>query len=159
KTESRSAQCFTSVCKTLPGLGAGVPAIVDLTGDLVLSRGALLDVSSGGRITNRGLLALDSSGRAAGKGGSVTLGTYFGNFSTGGGVSPAPVTTGALAAAIRLPGSDGSAQGNASALTQLISAYGLSQGGALSLRVLSFDIGAGAGPGSTGALALSASFF
>ncbi|HJT44108.1 MAG TPA: filamentous hemagglutinin family protein [Rhizomicrobium sp.] len=152
KTETRSAACSTSACKA--GLGAGVPANVDLTGDIVLSQGALLEASSGGRITDRGVVMLDSKGRAAGKGGNISLATYVGGFSING--PPPPVTTTGLTAAIRLTGSDGSADANAAALVQALHAFGFAQGGTLTLQALSFDIGSAALPGG---LALPAGFF
>jgi filamentous hemagglutinin family protein len=156
KTEARSAVCATSGCKTLPGLGAGVPANVDITGDIVLAQGASLDTSSGGRITDRGVMMLDSKGRAAGKGGNIALETYAGGFSTAG--SPPPVTTTGLTATLRLSGSDGSAEGNAAALVQTLQAYGFAQGGTLTLQAPSFDIGT-VGPAALGTLALPADFF
>ncbi|HKY19223.1 MAG TPA: filamentous hemagglutinin family protein [Rhizomicrobium sp.] len=152
KTKASSAGCSTSACKAV--LGAGVPVNVDLTGDIVLSQGALLEASSGGRITDRGVMMLDSKGRAAGKGGNISLATYVGRFTTT--ASPEPVTTTGLTAAVRLTGSDGSADGNATALAQALRAYGFAQGGTLTLQTLSFDIGSAALPGG---LALPAGFF
>ncbi len=48
KTDARSATCQTPACAAFPGLGPDVPANVDITGDIVLSEGALIDVTSGG---------------------------------------------------------------------------------------------------------------
>ena len=169
RTDSRSAACETAVCTALPGLGQAkpssnpdvpdvpaVPAIVDLTGDIVLNKGALLDVSSGGRITERGIIQLDSAGRAVGKGGNVSLSTYVGVFS--GQAAPVPPTVSGLTANIRFPGFDGTAAGNAAALSQVINAYGFSQGGTLALQVPSLDIGTVA-PTGAGDLVLSSGFF
>jgi len=154
KTEARGALCVTAACKTLPGLGAGVDAIVDITGDIVLNQGARLDASSGGRIIDRGLLMLDSKGRAAGKGGNVSLVAYAGGFSAAG--QPFQSTIAALSAGIHLVGSDGSGDANAAFLAATLNAYGFSQGGTLSLQAPSFDIGA---PPSPGSFVLPASFF
>ena len=87
KTVTRSAQCTSEQCSTVPQLGDGVPPILDLTGNIVISDGSLLDVSSGGRVTVQGQMQLDSRGRPAGKGGNVALETYSGPFST---VTPGP---------------------------------------------------------------------
>ena len=154
KTEARSVTCATSACTSVPGLGARVLAIVDLTGDLVLNQGALLNAFSGGRVTDRGIVMLDSKGRAAGKGGNIALATYVGSFSLGG--APFPPTVSDLVATIRLAGSDGSADGNAAVLAQALRAFGFSQGGTLSLQAPAFDIGGGEVPGS---FLLPASFF
>ncbi|HWU54486.1 MAG TPA: hypothetical protein VN175_03230, partial [Rhizomicrobium sp.] len=157
KTDARSsAGCIVSACTSLAGLGAGIPAYVDLTGDIVLNQGAVLDASSGGRITDHGLFMLDSKGRAAGKGGNISLLTYSGGFATNSSSLTVPPTTTGLNATIRLVGSDGSAAGNAAFLTNALKSYGFSQGGTLSLQAPSFDIGATALPGS---LALTGGFF
>ncbi|HWC62239.1 MAG TPA: hypothetical protein VG501_01365, partial [Rhizomicrobium sp.] len=147
KTDARSAQCFASACTNLAGLGAKVPAIVDLTGNIVLSQGSLLDVSSGGRVTDKGVLQLDSLGRVAGAGGNVTLQTYVGGFALS--ASPFPSTTGAPAATIQLQGSDGSALGNAQALESAIFAASFSHGGTFSLQAPAVTIGSDSSlPGS-----------
>ena len=156
KTDTQTAACVATICKSLPGLGVNSPAIIDLTGNIVLSQGAHLDVSSGGRVTDRGLLQLDSKGRAAGKGGSVALLTYVGSFHNES--SPQPPTTGPLNASIELAGSDESPQGNAAALASLISAYGFSLGGTLSLQATSINIG-GAAPSDPSGIVLPVSFF
>jgi filamentous hemagglutinin family protein len=155
RTEARSAVCTTTACLTLPGLGAGVPANVDLTGDVVISAGASIDISSGGRITDHALLMQDPGGPAAGRGGSLSLMTYAGGFSTA--VAPQPVTTSGLAATIRLAASDGSGAGNAAALNNAVDAFGFTQGGTLAIQAPSFTIGGEAA--APGGLALSTSFF
>ncbi len=156
KTDTQTAACVTAVCKSVPGLGADTPAIVDLTGDIVLSHGTHIDVSSGGRVTDRGLIQLDSKGRAAGRGGSVALLTYVGSFHNES--SPQPPAVSPLSASIVLAGSDGSPQGNAATLASLISAYGFSQGGTLSLQATSINVG-GTSPNDSAGLVLPASFF
>src|SRR5262249_19212371 len=81
RTYTQTKAC--GLCLPPEGLGDLVPQNVDLTGSIVLSEGSLLDVSSGGRVTVQGSMQLDSSGRAAGKGGSITLQTYVGGFGVG----------------------------------------------------------------------------
>lgn len=152
RTDARSQACLTPACTTLPGLKTD--AFVDLTGDLVLAEGARLDASSGGRVSDKGLLVLDTLGRAAGKGGSVALVTYAGEFSTS--ATPVPPTTSPLTATVRLGGSDGSAAGNGAALSRLIDAYGLAQGGSFSLQAPSIDIGS---ESRVGSIAFPAAFF
>ena len=48
-------------------------ATTDVTGDIVLMRGSVLDVSSGGRIAQNGRFQLDAKGRPAGNGGNISL--------------------------------------------------------------------------------------
>ncbi|HXJ03315.1 MAG TPA: filamentous hemagglutinin N-terminal domain-containing protein, partial [Micropepsaceae bacterium] len=152
KTDARSAECRAAAC-SVPGLGANVRPTVDLTGAIVLADGSRIDVSSGGRVAITGLIQLDSKGREAGNGGSVALQTYVGGFSAASG--PPPPTTGPLSAGIVLTGSDGSADQNAQALNQEISAYGFAQGGTLTIQTLSVHIGETA----PDALNLPADFF
>ena len=155
KTDARSAQCLTAVCKNLPGLGPDVPADVDLTGNIVISQGALFDVSSGGRVTDKDVLQVDSLGRAAGAGGNIALVTYAGGFSFGADRNPS--TTAPQSAGILLAGSNGSASGNAQALASLISAAGFSQGGTFSVQAPAIAIGSDSSV--PGAFSLPASFF
>ena len=156
QTQAQSASCSTVSCTGLAGLGAGVSAIVDLTGNIVLSEGSLIDVSSGGRVTDHGVVQLDSKGRPVGKGGSVSFQTYVGGFSTQ--RFPAPPTTSEPAARLVLGGSDGTPAANAQALNTRISAFGFSQGGILSIQTAAIQIG-GATPEVPDALMLPADFF
>ena len=152
-TDSRSAICASLLCKQIPGLGTD--AIVDLTGSIVLSAGSFIDVSSGGRVTDHGVIQLDSNGRPAGNGGNVALQTYQGSsFATTAPLNP----TLPLTARIVLQASDGTPDGNAQALNQAISARGFGHGGALSIETLGIEIG-GSGSGAADVLSLPESFF
>jgi filamentous hemagglutinin family protein len=155
KTDTRSAQCVTAACTSLPGLGTA--AWVDTTGSIILSEGSRLDVSSGGRITVAGTFQRDSKGRPVGKGGSVALLTYNGVWSPGvGGV--APPTTAMPSANVVFAGSDGSAAANAQAIADRISAFGFSGGGALAIGAPTINIG-DASPAAPGNFNLPADFF
>jgi filamentous hemagglutinin family protein len=155
KTDARSEACTVAACVNLAGLGVGAPANIDLTGSIVLAQGSLLNVSSGGRVTDKGVLQLDSQGRAAGSGGSVSFQTYAGGFSLQ--ASPAPPTTAPLVATLVLSGSDGTAAGNAAALASAIDAASFSQGGSFTLKVPSIAIGSSTP--APGTFLLPASFF
>jgi filamentous hemagglutinin family protein len=144
--------CTTVACANLAGLGT--TAYVDLTGNVVLSEGSLLNVSSGGRIGVNGQFQLDSKGRAVGNGGNVSLRTYVGGFNAGTGVQ----TTSFPAATIVLAGSNRTETGNAQALDIAIHGYGFAQGGALSIQAPTIQIG-GAPSAAAGALSLPANVF
>ena len=153
-TTTNTAPCTTLACTGLAGLGA--TATVDITGNIVLTAGSLLNVSSGGRIGTNGQFQTDSEGRAVGKGGNVTLQTYVGGFDVN---DLTKVSTTALpSASIILTGSDGSEAGTAKALDNVIKSYGFEQGGTLSVQAPGFQIG---GTPSTvaGTINLPASFF
>ena len=151
KTDIRSGGCSTAACKTLTGDAA---SIVDLTGNIVVSAGSSLDVSSGGRITDRGVFQLDSKGRAAGNGGSVALQTYVGSWNTGA-QGLLPPTTTLPASTVKFTESDGTAEGNAQAINNRIKAFGFAQGGKLTIQTPVIEIGNTA----PGAFNLSANFF
>ncbi len=82
KTDTAVSACTTAACKGLAGLGTA--ALVDITANIVLDSGSRLDLSSGGRIGVNGQFQTDSSGRAVGKGGSLTLETYATGFRAAG---------------------------------------------------------------------------
>ncbi len=153
-TVTKALSCATPACTSL--VGAGNVAFVDVTGNIVLARGSQLNASSGGRIGTNGQFQLDSSGRAIGTGGNVTLETYAGGFSieTSGQVS----TTTSPAATIILGGSDGSAAENARALKSIIHDYGFAQGGTLAIQVPTIQVG-GTASTTAGTLNLAPSFF
>jgi filamentous hemagglutinin family protein len=52
--------------------------LVDTTGNIVLVAGSLLDASSGGYVTSKGLLQTNASGLPTGQGGNISLQTYQG---------------------------------------------------------------------------------
>lgn len=155
KTDTRSASCETIACTSLIGLGTA--AIVDLTGSIVLAEGSLLDVSSGGRIANNGKFQLDSKGRPAGRGGNVALQTYVGTWNPIKGQN-APPTTAMPAAGVVFAGSLGTAEETAQAIGERISAFGFSEGGTLTIRVPTVNIG-GTSSTDPGTINLPDSFF
>jgi filamentous hemagglutinin family protein len=144
-----------------PNVTATQPDVIDLTGNIVLNAGSLLDVSSGGRIRPNGSFQRDAQGRAVGQGGKVTLKTYAVGWSDQTDQIPqfrVPPTTATPDATVVLGGSDGSAAGNAAALDQEINAFGFDQGGTLTLQVPTIQIG-GPNAAAPGTLALPDSFF
>ncbi|NVO17601.1 MAG: filamentous hemagglutinin family protein [Rhodoplanes sp.] len=57
-----------------------VTSATDTTQSIVLAAGSVIDVSSGGYVTTKGVLKTGSDGLAAGKGGSLSLLTYASSF-------------------------------------------------------------------------------
>ena len=102
-------------------------------------------------------MQLDDRGRPAGKGGNIALETYSRRV-----LDLRSRTISAhgrsLSSTIRLPGSDGTPEGNALALNRTISAYGLAQGGTLSLQAPGIVID-GEEREPRGVLRLSSDFF
>lgn len=89
------------------------------TGNVILAAGSVLDASSGGYVTPKGVLSLNSSGLPEGSGGSVTLETYAtGNLYKFGNNPVYPSPSGPFAT-VQLDGS--------------ILGYGFSGGGTLTL--------------------------
>lgn len=78
----------------------GIIVAKDVTQGIVLAPGSVVDVSSGGYIGTNGRLKTDANGLPSGKGGDLTLRTYFGNWETFG--------NGRLVAATDLVITDGS---------------------------------------------------
>ena len=152
QTLAQSVSCSTAVCPAIPG--AKTVPLVDLTGDVVLEDGVTIDVSSGGRVNERGVVQLDSAGRPIGHGGNVSLATYAGGFTPS--TPPLPPTYTQPSARIVLKGSDGTAARDAAALSNIIHGYGFSGGGTLFIKTPEIQIGGNADPGS---LALPASYF
>ncbi len=157
KTDTAVQTCQAVACTTLAGLGAGVKPFVDITANIVLESGSHLDLSSGGRIGLTGQFQTDSSGRAAGTGGNLTLQTYATGFNPNTGLVP---TTGQPAATIVLQGAPATAQGTADALGAIVSAYGFASGGKLSIQAPTIQIVAdGRTSVAAGTVALPSSFF
>src|SRR5262249_6167174 len=138
KTDAQSQSCFAVDCRAVSGLGGNVPPIADLTGNIVLGEGSVIDVSSGGRINQLGFMQADGKGRAAGNGGNVSLLTYGGTFNLS---QPYPPTWAPLSASVVLPASDGTPESTALAFDQTIHAFGFAQGGTLSIQIAGIHIG------------------
>lgn len=151
-TVTAAVPCSTAACTSLAGLGT--TASVDITGNIVLAKGSLLDVDSGGRVGTNGKFQLDSVGRAVGTGGNVGLQTYVGGFNTND-VSKTPTTT-LPQATIIFGGSDGSAEANALGLENAISGYGFAKGGTLAIQAPSIRVGSGK---EAGTFNVSSGFF
>jgi hypothetical protein len=155
KTDTAVQTCQAVACTSLTG--AGVNAFVDITANIVLKSGSHLDLSSGGRVGLTGQFQTDSSGRAVGTGGNLTLETYATGFNPNVGLAP---TTGLPTATIVLQGAPATAQGTADALGAIVDAYGFASGGKLSIQAPTIQIVAdGSTPVVAGAVALPSSFF
>ena len=155
KTDTGVAACATAACTGLAGLGPDTPALVDITGNIVLDSGARLNLSSGGRIGVTGQFQTDSSGRPVGAGGSLTLETYATGFKAASAVAP---TTSMPAATIIFQGAPATASGTAAAFDAMVDAYGFSSGGKLTVQAPAIQVVAGDGPTGT-AVTLPDSFF
>ncbi len=155
KTDTAVAACASTACQGLAGLGT--VALVDITGNITLDSGSRLDLSSGGRIGVGGQFQTDSSGRAVGRGGSLTLETYATGFRAAGGLTP---TTTLPSATIIFEGAPATASGTAAALDTIIDAYGFASGGKLTIQAPSIQVAAGDAPSATGGVVtLPDSFF
>jgi filamentous hemagglutinin family protein len=155
KTDTAVSACTTTACKGLAGLGT--VALVDITGNIVLNSGSRLDLSSGGRVGINGQFQTDTSGRAVGKGGNLTLETYATGFKAAAGQAP---TTTLPAATVIFQGAPATASGTAAALDAMVDAYGFASGGKLTLQAPAVQVAAGDAPSGTGgALTLPDSFF
>lgn len=106
-----------SVAGSIPG-----PNAVDLTGNITLAAGSLLDLRGGGHVLRNGQLQLGSNGAPLGSGGSLTMQTYAGLTTPLKQNSAAP-TRGILT------------------LDGTIDALGFSGGGTLTLGQVAFQIG------------------
>jgi filamentous hemagglutinin family protein len=161
KTDTAVSACVSTACKGLAGLGTS--ALVDITGNIVFNSGSRLDLSSGGRVGLTGLFQTDSSGRAVGKGGNLTLETYATGFKAPAGLTP---TTSLPSATILFQGASATASGTAAALASTVDAYGFSAGGKLTIQAPAIRVVAGDGPsgaggrsGNDGAVSLPSDFF
>ncbi|MEW6439014.1 MAG: filamentous hemagglutinin family protein [Pseudomonadota bacterium] len=121
----------TSAGSTGPSSVAPAKAI-DLSGNITLAAGSVLDLEGGGHVAADGALALGSNSAPLGAGGSLTLETYAG-LTTPLTVAESPLTRGLL----RLDGT--------------IDALGMSGGGTLTLQSAALQIGgdAAATPANT----------
>ncbi len=114
----------------------------DLTGNIMIGAGSLLDVSSGGRITTTGNFQLDSQGRPVGKGGNITLETYAtGWVDSSAAPSQIPPTFAPPDAGIIFAGADHTAAGIVNAFDNAIHAFGFEQGGTLTVQAPTIQIG------------------
>jgi filamentous hemagglutinin family protein len=155
KTDTAVAACASTACQGLAGLGT--VALVDITGNVILDSGSRLDLSSGGRVGVGGQFQTDSSGRAVGQGGSLTLETYATGFRAAGGLAP---TTTLPSATIIFQGAPATASGTAAALDAIVDAYGFASGGKLTIQAPSIQVAAGDAPSGTGGVVtLLDSFF
>ena len=100
----------------------------DLSGSIVLQRGSIIDVSSGGYVGSTGKLAVGSDGLPEGKGGNLSLATYAGSW-VGNVVDPSSLSPGTINYAPQTAA-------NANVVVDgAIYAGGLSQGGSFALQV------------------------
>lgn len=67
---------------TIPVPGTAVTPVFDTTQSIVLAPGSVIDISSGGYVGASGKLKTAASGSPAGNGGSLSLLTYVGGFSS-----------------------------------------------------------------------------
>ena len=104
---------------------------VDLTGDITLAAGSLLDLEGGGRILAKGTLQRDGAGVPLGQGGSLTIETYNG--------IGTPVVAGGFPARGRLT------------LAGAIDALGFNGGGTLTLQAAALQVGGDASTTPAGA--------
>lgn len=136
------------------------PGFVDLTGNIILKSGSLLNVSSGGRVLPTGAVQTDSLGRPVGAGGNVTLETYATGWVDGGTVGngqTAP-TTAAPSATVIFGAAGGSSANIAAALNSTIHAFGFEHGGSLTIQAPTIQIG-GTAPSDPSTIYLPQSFF
>ncbi|HEY1610514.1 MAG TPA: filamentous hemagglutinin N-terminal domain-containing protein, partial [Paraburkholderia sp.] len=121
---------------------------VDSSGSIDLQAGSLIDVSSGGEIQSNGQMLM-SNGIAEGRGGSLSLLTYYapngGDEFGSGGTAPALPNTEPTSGTIELDGT--------------IRSYGFDGGGTLALQALGFQIGGDPAQAPSWAIYLPTSFF
>ena len=142
----------------LPSLipGTTFHQYADLTGNIILASGSLLNASSGGRIGINGQQQL-SNGVPIGKGGNVTLQTYAGGFASTN-TNTAPTT--ALGSNIVFQASDGTPAGTTAAIDATIQVGGFAQDGGLTIQAPTIQLGGSVpGPGNSGTFYLPDSFF
>ena len=135
---SITLQTSFSANLTDPVAAPGSPSIL-------LDRGSILDVSSGGYVLPSGALAL-SNGVPVGLGGNITLSSYNGTYNTASFTTAPPPpanlpTTGGVAV-------DGTLLG-----------YGFAGGGTLSIQTLGFQIGGNPGHGAGRGTGAAGEFF
>lgn len=130
-----------------------VVTAVDRSSSLILAKGSVIDVSSGGYVGVDGRLALGSDGLSKGKGGNLSLLSYTGTWSPSTGITPEAFS---LTGFQTLTYAPKTATGANVVMDGAIYAGGLSQGGSFSLQVPSIIIdqqAAGVASITTGAAA------